>query len=366
MGLLSNLLNDNSGEKAAGSVSDMEKRLASDSLITMDAARWITIHPNGEEDYRRIEIDDQTGEILKGGAMALQGTNIKDFGKNMADKKRVQGMSIKTVDEYRAKEDELYKELVKAGHVRNRKDFDEAYSGIKDITNPKKLLIRRSADFYDTQYQHPEKFKEMEEFLQGTKKAAREYSDEQNKKQEQEQRAEEDREHNKRRKERIEAAPLKNEKMEKAVEVFNKNATAKLQELKNKRDAFVKHFDRQKEQIIRKIGEDVKRLSDSELNDLANRVRHLEAVGNNIHEEIHNFINNAHEEFTKITESKTRNKERSNHFLKNLEYGTPLGDFALFPAHWARVPDDVLFESGGSVYNHLMHEQRRRERLKDR
>ena len=356
MGILSDILNDAPGVKPLGTVSHMERCLASD--------RWITIHPHGdEENYRRMEIDDD-GTILKGGAMALQGTNIRDFGKNMANKERVRGMSIKTVDEYRAKEDELYKELVKAGHVRNRKDFDEAYSGIKDITNPKKLYIRRSADFYDTQYQHPEKFKEMEEFLQGTKKAAREYYDEQNKKQEQEQRAEEDREQNKRRKERIEAAPLKNEKMEKAVEVFNKNATAKLQELKNKRDAFVKHFDRQKEQIIRKVGEDVKRLSDSELNDLAHRVRHLEAVGNNIHEEIHNFISDAHEEFTKITESKTRNKERSNHFLKNLEYGTPLGNFALANNLYGRVPDDVVFESGMSVYNHLMHEKRRRERLK--
>lgn len=356
MGILSDILNDAPGVKPLGTVSHMERCLASD--------RWITIHPHGdEENYRRMEIDDD-GTILKGGAMALQGTNIRDFGKNMADKKRVQGMSIKTVDEYRAKEDELYKELVKAGHVRNRKDFDEAYSGIKDITNPKKLYISRSADFYDTRYQHPEKFKEMEEFLQGTKKAAREYYDEQNQKQEREQRAEEDQELNKRRKERIEAAPLKNEKMEKAVEVFNKNTTAKLQELKNKRDAFIKHFDRQKEQIIRKVGEDVKRLSDSELNDLAHRVRHLEAVGSHLHDEIHGFISDAHEEFTKITESKTRNKERSNHFLKNLEYGTPLGDFALANAIYGGVPDDVVFESGGSVYNHLMREQRRRERLK--
>lgn len=39
MGLLSNLLNDDSGKKAAGSVSDMEQALASD--------RWITIHPHG-------------------------------------------------------------------------------------------------------------------------------------------------------------------------------------------------------------------------------------------------------------------------------------------------------------------------------
>ena len=39
MGLLSNLLNDNSGKKAAGSVSDMEKALANDD--------WITIHPYG-------------------------------------------------------------------------------------------------------------------------------------------------------------------------------------------------------------------------------------------------------------------------------------------------------------------------------
>lgn len=353
MGILSDILNDAPGVKPLGTVSHMERCLASD--------RWITIHPHGdEENYRRMEIDDD-GTILKGGAMALQGTNIRDFGKNMANKERVRGMSIKTVDEYRAKEDELYKELVKAGHVRNRKDFDEAYSGIKDITNPKKLYISRSADFYDTRYQHPEKFKEMEEFLQGTKKAAREYYDEQNRKQEQEQRTEEDRQLNKRRKERIEAAPLKNEKMEKAVEVFNKNTTAKLQELKNKRDAFVKHFDRQKDLIIRKAG-DVEKLSDDELNNLVNKAQHLEWVGSNLQEEIDNFISNAHEEFRNITESKTRNKERYNHYLKNLEYGTPLGDFA-FGAMRNSVPYFVS-ENGQSVYERLRKEKQRRDRLK--
>lgn len=355
MGILSDILNDAPGVKPLGTVSHMERCLASD--------RWITIHPHGdEENYRRIEIDEE-GTILKGGAMALQGTNIKDFGKNMADKKRVQGMSIKTVDEYRAKEKDLQNKLVEAGKIRSKGDFDQAYNLIKNKVSGK-IAWQDPTGLYDFKTQHPEEYQKFIEFTKGTKEAAREYYDEQAKKESREQRAEEDRELNKRRKERIEAAPLKNEKMEKAVEVFNKNTTAKLQELKNKRDAFVKHFDRQKEQIIRKIGEDVKKLSDSELNDLANRVRHLEAVGNNIHEEIHNFISDAHEEFTKITESKTRNKERSNHFLKNLEYGTPLGNFALANALYGRVPDDVLFESGGSVYNHLMHEQRRRERLK--
>lgn len=79
MGLLSNLLNDDSGKKAAGSVSDMEKALANDD--------WITIHPygflqgEGEDEtkqyYRRIYIDDD-GNIEKGiGA----GHNIKEFFK---------------------------------------------------------------------------------------------------------------------------------------------------------------------------------------------------------------------------------------------------------------------------------------------
>ena len=88
--------------------------------------------------------------------------------------------------------------------------------------------------------------------------------------------------------------------MEKAVEVFNKNTTAKLQELKNKRDAFVKHFDRQKDLIIRKAG-DVEKLSDDELNNLVNKAQHLEWVGSNLQEEIDNFISNAHEEFRNIT-----------------------------------------------------------------
>lgn len=92
MGLLSNLLNDDSGKKAAGSVSDMEKALASD--------RWITIHPHGflqgegedetKQYYRRIFIDDD-GNIEKGiGA----GHNIKDLSKAM--KKEKEGTEGKT------------------------------------------------------------------------------------------------------------------------------------------------------------------------------------------------------------------------------------------------------------------------------
>lgn len=92
MGLLSNLLNDNSGKKAAGSVSDMEKALASD--------RWITIHPHGflqgegedetKQYYRRIFIDDD-GNIEKG---IGKGHNIKDLSKAM--KKEKEGTDGKT------------------------------------------------------------------------------------------------------------------------------------------------------------------------------------------------------------------------------------------------------------------------------
>ena len=92
MGLLSNLLNDDSGKKAAGSVSDMEKALASD--------RWITIHPHGflqgegedetKQYYRRIFIDDD-GNIEKG---IGKGHNIKDLSKAM--KKEKEGTEGKT------------------------------------------------------------------------------------------------------------------------------------------------------------------------------------------------------------------------------------------------------------------------------
>ena len=62
--------------------------------------RWITIHPGGDPDVnRRIEINDETGEIEKGlGA----GTNIKDLSKTLKDKKNSQeneSTSKKTVKE---------------------------------------------------------------------------------------------------------------------------------------------------------------------------------------------------------------------------------------------------------------------------
>lgn len=139
MGILSDILNDAPGVKPLGTVSHMERCLASDSLITMDAEQWITIHPNGEEDYRRIQIDDQTGEILKGGAMALQGTNIRDFGKNMKDKKpEIEGARIKTKEEF----DEKRKKV--------KQDLDDIYELIEsdkreDLDKASEILSRNGA-----------------------------------------------------------------------------------------------------------------------------------------------------------------------------------------------------------------------------
>lgn len=131
MGILSDILNDAPGVKPLGTVSHMERCLASD--------RWITIHPHGdEENYRRIEIDDD-GTILKGGAMALQGTNIRDFGKNMKDKKpEIEGTRIKTKEEF----DEKRKKV--------KQDLDDIYELIEsdkreDLDKASEILSRNGA-----------------------------------------------------------------------------------------------------------------------------------------------------------------------------------------------------------------------------
>ena len=98
-----------------------------DALLAED--RWITIHPHGDyEDYRRIEIDEE-GNILKGGAVALQGTNIKDFSKNMKDKTEIEGRKFKTEEEYRKREEEIknnfskIRKLIDSG---KKSDLDKA------------------------------------------------------------------------------------------------------------------------------------------------------------------------------------------------------------------------------------------------
>lgn len=141
MGILSDILNDAPGVKPLGTVSHMERCLASD--------RWITIHPHGdEENYRRIEIDEE-GTILKGGAMALQGTNIRDFGKNMKDKKpEIEGERIKTKEEFEEKRKKVKQDLDNIYQLiesDKREDLDKAQeiltkngafgeSGISDLT----------------------------------------------------------------------------------------------------------------------------------------------------------------------------------------------------------------------------------------
>ena len=126
MGLLSNLLNDDSGKKAAGSVSDMEQALASD--------RWITIHPHGdEEDYRRIEIDDD-GTILKGGAVALQGTNIRDLGKNAREKRlEIEGKKFKTKEEYQEKEKKLKQDLDEINRLAESDKYEDLNEAVKKL-----------------------------------------------------------------------------------------------------------------------------------------------------------------------------------------------------------------------------------------
>lgn len=117
MGLLSNLLNDDSGKKAAGSVSDMEKALASD--------RWITIHPHGflqgegedetKQYYRRIYIDDD-GNIEKGlGA----GHNIKNLSKVMKEKKKGGG-------------EEKSKEEIKTKAPEKKEDKSKSLAALRD------------------------------------------------------------------------------------------------------------------------------------------------------------------------------------------------------------------------------------------
>lgn len=59
--------------------------------------RWITIHPHGD-DNRHIEIDDKTGEILKGLSPNLQGTHIYDLKENL--KRLKDGKKPYTVSDY--------------------------------------------------------------------------------------------------------------------------------------------------------------------------------------------------------------------------------------------------------------------------
>lgn len=57
----------------------------------------------------------------------------------------------------------------------------------------------------------------------------------------------------------------------------------------------------------------------------------------------------------------TKNQGRYHHYLKNLKYGTDLGDFA-FNATPKNYPHDVLTKGGQNIYTMLMHERNRRWR----
>ena len=331
---------------------------------------WITIHPNGEEGgYRRIEID-KDGTILKGGAMSLLGTNIKDLSKNYANKNKVEGMSVKSVDKYREKEKSLSEALVNAGKQRNKEDYSGALNTIKEV-EPSVFNRRREdkksgiIDYYDTVSQHPEKAEKIEEFKKKTEKLQGEKIDSERRESDMLQYKDDADRLNKHRDEKAKENPLKNEKMEKAVDDFNTEVAENLQKLKDARDVFSKVFKREREAVLSKIGTyfDEQKLSDQDLNDLIERIRRIEFKGYKLAEKISDYKKEAIAKFTELTQSKTKNKGRFAHYLKNLNYGTPLGDFA-FNSPTGRVPDTINWPHGGSIINTLYDEKRRRERLK--
>ena len=171
---------------------------------------------------------------------------------------------------------------------------------------------------------------------------------------------------NKHRDEKVKENPLKNEKMEKAVDDFNTEVAENLQKLKDARDVFAKVFKREREAVLSKIGTDLdeQKLSDQDLNDLIDRIRRIEFKGYKLAEKIGDYKKEARAKFKELTQSKTKNQGRDAHYLKNLSYGTPLGNFA-FNTVSGRVPETISWPHGGSIINTLYDEKRRRERLKN-
>lgn len=339
--------------------------LALDELLAEDKEQWITIHPNGEEDYRRIQIDDQTGEILKGGAVALQGTNIRDFGKNMSNKTRVKGMSFKTVEEYRETEEKLKNRLKQAEEAKSRNEFEEAD---KISKGHKPTLIQRTTDknktseWLDMTTHHKDMLEQLNKFSETNKRDAREFYDKKEAKEQEKYLKIQNNELNERKAQGVKDNPLKNEKMEKDVDKFNEITTNKFKELNDKTNEMRKIFKNEQDSIRDILDKkSVKDLTDKELSDLASRCLKIERKANDLLEDIKKLKAESHAKFSEITQSKTKNQGRYHHYLKNLKYGTDLGDFA-FNATPKNYPHDVQTKGGQNIYTMLMHERNRRWR----
>lgn len=332
-----------------------------DALLAED--RWITIHPHGDyEDYRRIEIDEE-GNILKGGAVALQGTNIKDFSKNMSNKTRVKGMSFKTEEEYRKTEKALNDRLKQAEEAKSRNEFEEAD---KISKGHKPSLIQRTTDknktseWLDLTTHHKDMLEQLNKFSETNKRDAREFYDKKEAKEQEKYLQIENNELNERKAQGVKDNPLKNEKMEKDVDKFNEITTNKFKELNDKTNEMRKAFKNEQDSIRDILDKkSVKDLTDEELSNLASRCLKIERKANDLLEDIKKLKAESHAKFSEITQSKTKNQGRYHHYLKNLKYGTDLGDFA-FNATPKNYPHDVLTKGGQNIYTMLMHERNRR------
>ena len=103
--------------------------------------RWITIHPGGDEDnYRRIEINDETGEIEKGlGA----GTNIKDLSKTLKAKKN--GQENESTSKKTVKEPTTLRDKIKA--LTDGKEYtEEVANKVGDLMRQELLKNKKFTD----------------------------------------------------------------------------------------------------------------------------------------------------------------------------------------------------------------------------
>ena len=301
--------------------------------------RWITIHPGGNpEDARRVEIDDYTGEIKKGLATALIGTNIKDISKKFKDKEKVEGKKVKDTNEFKRKEESLkdrinkVKELIKTGQ------FAEAEKLSKEFI--KKHYKNKDREFYDIDTHHENELNKLYDLGEKAEKDRKYYENEkqleENYKKEQEEKAERKARNDKEANEYLdnlrEKYPIKDKKMQKMVDIFNMETTEKFKELKEDTDKSLKEFKDKEKKILEDIeGKRIEYLSDNELKDLLDRVTKTEDKINDTVFKVRDFSKVQRNLFERIVgeSSGLSNTYRTSHYLENLKSGDELGDFAL-------------------------------------
>lgn len=138
--------------------------------------------------------------------------------------------------------------------------------------------------------------------------------------------------------EKIKENPLP-EKMKKAVDDLNQRVTDKLVSFYKESKKVFNEYETIRQKVLETYKKKLSKVPLDELKNAYSEAVKIARMASTFNKKVNDFKDESRNEFLKITQAKTRNKDRIWHFLSNIKNRSPLGAFAFLRHEY--IPESI-------------------------